>query len=102
LRNIYSNSPSHHTPRCDIIAQLPVSNNIAQLPCLALDHLQFTAAQSFYVSKIIQQNYYIAEPDCSPQLNAPHELNCKVWNTCIAGVENILTWTVDLFSVASL
>jgi len=32
---VQGDSPSHHTPRCDIIAQLPVSNNIAQLPGLA-------------------------------------------------------------------
>jgi len=35
--DLEGDSPSHHTPRCDIIAQLPVSNNIAQLPGLAQD-----------------------------------------------------------------
>jgi len=34
---VQGDSPSHHTPRHNIIAQLPFSNNIAQLPGLGLD-----------------------------------------------------------------
>jgi len=36
---VQGDSPSHHTPRRDIIAQVPVSNNMAQLAGLAWDDL---------------------------------------------------------------
>jgi len=34
---VQGDPPSHHTPRRDIIAQVPVSNNIAQLAGLGPD-----------------------------------------------------------------
>jgi len=36
---VQGDSPSHHTPRRDIIAQSPLSNNIAQLPGLGLGYI---------------------------------------------------------------
>jgi len=50
---VQGDSASHHTPRCDIIAQFPVSNNITQLPGLGLEHIIIASDLEAYLHHIV-------------------------------------------------